>query len=223
MFACCPQVLEARIDHTRVVQIISRADHLPLVKDYLLAVQKVRPPVSGPSSPAMLDYCCIILLSALCRLQQCVIISVRQLALSHPSQGSHAGLGFKHPSHQDDARSKDQHQHQPADALCPQANLPAVNEAVNNLLIEEEDFTSLRESISTYDAFDQIGLASRLESHELLEFRRTAAAIYKNNQRWRKAIALAKQDHLYKVRGVQNLLAVSCETGGLTSHPSSQA
>ena len=102
---------------------------------------------------------------------------------------------------------------QPADILCPQANLPAVNEAVNNLLIEEEDFTSLRESISTYDAFDQIGLASRLESHELLEFRRTAAAIYKNNQRWRKAIALAKQDHLYKVSWLQSLLAVSIRVG----------
>ena len=34
-------MLEARIDHTRVVQIVSRADHLPLIKDYLLAVQKV--------------------------------------------------------------------------------------------------------------------------------------------------------------------------------------
>ena len=88
---------------------------------------------------------------------------------------------------------------QSSQAGAVQANLSAVNDAVNNLLIEEEDFTSLRESISTYDAFDQIGLASRLEGHELLEFRRTAAAIYKNNQRWRKAIALAKQDHLYKV------------------------
>ena len=61
-----------------------------------------------------------------------------------------------------------------------------------------QDYGSLRDSISTYDAFDQIGLAARLESHELLEFRRTAAVIYKKNQRWRKAVALAKQDHLYK-------------------------
>ena len=38
------QVLESRIDHTRVVQIIARADHLPLVKDYLLAVQKANLP-----------------------------------------------------------------------------------------------------------------------------------------------------------------------------------
>ena len=37
----CPlQVLEARIDHGRVVSILRKADHLPLVKDYLLAVQK---------------------------------------------------------------------------------------------------------------------------------------------------------------------------------------
>ena len=34
------QVLEARIDHTRVVSILRKADHLPLVKDYLVAVQK---------------------------------------------------------------------------------------------------------------------------------------------------------------------------------------
>ena len=34
------QVLEARIDHSRVVSILRKADHLPLVKDYLIAVQK---------------------------------------------------------------------------------------------------------------------------------------------------------------------------------------
>ena len=34
------QVLEARVDHGRVVGILRKADHLPLVKEYLLAVQK---------------------------------------------------------------------------------------------------------------------------------------------------------------------------------------
>ena len=34
------QVLEARVDHARVVKIMRTANHLPLVKDYLLAVQK---------------------------------------------------------------------------------------------------------------------------------------------------------------------------------------
>ncbi len=46
----------------------------------------------------------------------------------------------------------------------------------------------------------QIGLATRLERHDLMEFRRIAAHIYKSNLRWRKAVALAKQDKLYKAR-----------------------
>ena len=64
------------MDHARVVDILRKADHLPLIKDYLLAVQK--------------------------------------------------------------------------------ANLAAVNEAVNELLIEEDDFSGLRESITTYDNYDQV-------------------------------------------------------------------
>lgn len=122
LLALVSQVLEARVDHARVVHILRKANHLPLVKDYLLAVQKT--------------------------------------------------------------------------------NLAAVNEAVNELLIEEEDYEALRESITTYDNYDQLGLASRLEQHELTEFRRIAAHIYKANLRWRKAVALAQQDHLYKVRPI---------------------
>ncbi len=121
-------MLEARVDHTRVVDILRKADHLPLVKDYLLAVQK--------------------------------------------------------------------------------SNLLAVNEAVNGLLVEEEDFASLRDSITTYDNFDQLSLASRLEMHELMEFRRISAFIYKKALRWRKAVALAKQDGLYKVCPLVPICAV---------------
>lgn len=132
------QVLEARVDHARVVTIMRKTDHLPLVKDYLLAVQKT--------------------------------------------------------------------------------NLAAVNEAVNQLLIEEEDFGALRDSITTYDNYDQIGLASALEKHELTEFRRIAAQIYKANLRWRKAVALAQQDHLYKVRPVGHSTTTSVSSGkGSTS------
>ena len=58
---------------------------------------------------------------------------------------------------------------------------------------------ALRESITTYDNFDQLALAGKLEKHDLLEFRRIAALIYKNNLRWRKAVDLAKQDKLFKV------------------------
>jgi len=112
------RVLEARVDHARVVDIMRRAGHLPLVKEYLLSVQK--------------------------------------------------------------------------------NNLAAVNEAVNDLLVEEEDYEGLRMSIETYDAFDQLALAYRLEKHELLEFRRVAATVYKKNLRWRTAMELQKGDKLFR-------------------------
>lgn len=112
------KVLELRVDHTRVVDIFRKRGHLPLIKDYLLSVQKV--------------------------------------------------------------------------------NIAEVNEAVNELLVEEEDFDALRISITSYDNFDQLGLANRLEKHELLEFRRIAAFIYKKNLRWKKAVELAKKDRLFK-------------------------
>eukprot|EP01026_Neomeris_dumetosa_P044690 TRINITY_DN3783_c0_g1_i2.p1 TRINITY_DN3783_c0_g1~~TRINITY_DN3783_c0_g1_i2.p1 ORF type:complete len:366 (+),score=70.40 TRINITY_DN3783_c0_g1_i2:3-1100(+) len=112
------KVIEARVDHSRVVDIHRKAQHLPLIKEYLLAVQK--------------------------------------------------------------------------------NDLSAVNEAVNDLLIEEEDFEGLRNSIETYSNFDQIALASRLEKHDLLEFRRVAILIYKRNSKWRKAVELAKGDNMFK-------------------------
>ena len=37
---CAVQVLESRVDHTRVVLMLRKAGNLPLVKDYLIAVQK---------------------------------------------------------------------------------------------------------------------------------------------------------------------------------------
>eukprot|EP00210_Caulerpa_lentillifera_P001245 g1201.t1 len=112
------KVLEARIDHIRVVGLLRRGIALALCKEYLLSVQK--------------------------------------------------------------------------------SNLKDVNEAVNDLLIEEEDYVNLKSSIETYDTFDKLALANRLETHELLEFRRIAAYLYKKNLKWRKAVELAKQDKLYK-------------------------
>ncbi|KAJ3152832.1 hypothetical protein HDU89_001035 [Geranomyces variabilis] len=79
-----------------------------------------------------------------------------------------------------------------------QANNQAVNMAYNDLLIEEEDFKSLRDSIDNFDSFDNIALAQRLEKHELLEFRRISAHLYRKNRRWKQSITLSKQDKLYK-------------------------
>ncbi|KAG2218281.1 hypothetical protein INT45_002403 [Circinella minor] len=77
-------------------------------------------------------------------------------------------------------------------------NNKAVNSALNELFIEEEDFDSLRDSIDHYNNIDTIEIAQRLEKHELLEFRRIAAHLYKKNRRWRQSIALSKQDRLFK-------------------------
>ncbi len=63
-------------------------------------------------------------------------------------------------------------------------NLTAVNEALNELYIAEEDYETLRESIDNYNNFDQIQLAQKVEKHELLEFRRIAAYLYKINKRY---------------------------------------
>ncbi|KAI0091788.1 clathrin heavy chain [Irpex rosettiformis] len=77
-------------------------------------------------------------------------------------------------------------------------NIEAVNDAYNDLLIEEEDYKTLRDSIDSFDNFNNINLAQRLEQHELLEFRRLAAHLYKKNTRWEESITLSKQDKLYK-------------------------
>ena len=111
------KVLEIRIDHTRVVEMLRRRQLLPLIKEYLLSTQP--------------------------------------------------------------------------------ANLVAVNDAVNELLMEEEDFPALKESIENYDNFDQLAFAARLERHELTHARRIAIFIYKRNLRWKQALTLCKRDQMW--------------------------
>ena len=77
-------------------------------------------------------------------------------------------------------------------------NKRAVNDAINDLLIEEEDYKTLRDSVENYDNYEAVALAQRLEKHDLVFFRQIAASIYRKNKRWDKSIALSKQDKLYK-------------------------
>jgi hypothetical protein len=53
-----------------------------------------------------------------------------------------------------------------ADAVL--LRLQAVNEALNGLLIDEEDYAGLKTSIDAFDNFDNITLAQTLEKHELI-------------------------------------------------------
>ncbi|KAH7355877.1 clathrin heavy chain [Pyrenochaeta sp. MPI-SDFR-AT-0127] len=77
-------------------------------------------------------------------------------------------------------------------------NKREVNNALNDILIEEEDYKTLRDSVNNYDNYDPVDLAQRLEKHELVFFRQIAADIYRKNKRWEKSIALSKQDKLFK-------------------------
>lgn len=77
-------------------------------------------------------------------------------------------------------------------------NKRIVNNAINDLLIEEEDYKTLKDSVENYDNYEPVELAQRLEKHELVFFRQIAAQIYRKNKRWDKSIALSKQDRLFK-------------------------
>lgn len=77
-------------------------------------------------------------------------------------------------------------------------NKRAVNDAINDLLIEEEDYKQLRDSVENFDNYEAVALAQRLEKHDLVFFRQIAASIYRKNKRWDKSIQLSKQDKLYK-------------------------
>jgi len=77
-------------------------------------------------------------------------------------------------------------------------NIAVVNEAYNDLLIEEEDHVTLRSSLETHDQYDAIKLAKRLESHELLEFRRIAALLYRLNNMYDESLSLSKADRLWR-------------------------
>uniref|UniRef100_A0A7S3Q7D3 Clathrin heavy chain n=1 Tax=Chaetoceros debilis TaxID=122233 RepID=A0A7S3Q7D3_9STRA len=78
------------------------------------------------------------------------------------------------------------------------ADLSSVNEALNELYIEDEDYVSLRKSIDRFKNFNMIALAQKLSSHELLEFRRISAYVYRCNKKWTQSIELSKGDRMWK-------------------------
>merc|ERR1712032_699133 len=68
----------------------------------------------------------------------------------------------------------------------------------NELYVEEEDYEALRKSIDSFDSFNMIALASNLATHELLEFRRISAYVYRCNKKWSQSIELSKNDRMWK-------------------------
>lgn len=78
-----------------------------------------------------------------------------------------------------------------------QMNYNAVNEALNKIYLENEDFEGLNHSIRDFDSINSINLAYELENHELLECRRIAALLYRKNKRYQQSIAISKKDGAY--------------------------
>jgi len=78
-----------------------------------------------------------------------------------------------------------------------QNNILAVNEAINQMYLDEENYKGLRESIDTHNQFDQAALAMKLENHELLEFRRVSAQLFKLSKKWERSVNISKKDCLW--------------------------
>jgi clathrin heavy chain len=73
-----------------------------------------------------------------------------------------------------------------------------VNEALNEIYVEEEDPESLKNSILEFSSFDQIPLAKKIENHPLLEFRRISALVYRANKKYNESIEISKKLEFYK-------------------------
>lgn len=102
-------------------------------------------------------------------------------------------------------------------------DLSVINETLHELYIEDEDYDALRDSIEKFKNFNMIALASKLSTHELLEFRRISAYVYRCNQKWSQSIELSKNDRMWKdsidtanesedAEIIESLLRFFCET-----------
>ena len=111
-------VMAQRVDHVRVVHQMRKAQHLPLVRAYLLATQPM--------------------------------------------------------------------------------NIKEVNDALYEIYVQEEDHESLAAGVVEFTNFDAIEMAQMCEKHQLLQFRRIGAMLYKNAKKWAQSIALSKQDKVWE-------------------------
>lgn len=79
----------------------------------------------------------------------------------------------------------------------PPVNNPTVNNALIELLIEEENCEDLHSFLERTESFDQLGLAAKLEKHSLMEMRKIAVLLWKRNKRYKQALVLSKRDKNY--------------------------
>ncbi|KAF1745283.1 hypothetical protein MXB_2618 [Myxobolus squamalis] len=76
-------------------------------------------------------------------------------------------------------------------------NISVINEALNQLYIEEESYDELRNSVENYTNYEATKLAEQLQNHSSIEFRRISTLIRKFSNRWSQTLEMAKKDQLY--------------------------
>jgi clathrin heavy chain len=77
-------------------------------------------------------------------------------------------------------------------------NVRRVNDALNSMYVEEEDFAALRRSVDSFNNFDSAELSARLEKLELFEFRKIALLLHRRNKRFGHAVEVAKANNLFQ-------------------------
>lgn len=77
-------------------------------------------------------------------------------------------------------------------------NNQSVNDALNQIYFDVEDYEALRNSILNYDSIDAIGLAKQIEGSDNPEFRRISALIYRKNKKFRESIEISIADGNYR-------------------------
>lgn len=76
-------------------------------------------------------------------------------------------------------------------------NVRRVNDALNAMYVEEDDFNALRRSVDNYNNFDSAELSASLEQLPLFEFRKIALTLHRRNKRFSHAIEVAKANNLF--------------------------
>ncbi|KAA8492928.1 Clathrin heavy chain 1 [Porphyridium purpureum] len=82
--------------------------------------------------------------------------------------------------------------------LQEKQNIPEVNEALNEVLLLEENVEMLKESIKSHVHFDQLKFARKLEHAQAIEYRRISATLYTMNKKFEQAVEVSKRDKLWK-------------------------
>jgi len=77
-------------------------------------------------------------------------------------------------------------------------NIKEVNDALYELYVQDEDHEALAAGVVEYTNFDQLEMANMCKTHQLLQFRRIGAMLYKRSKRWADSVALSKQDKVWE-------------------------